>query len=98
VAARPRQRPPSSRHSVPAPQGTAGFAREKAEQSKWQDAAKRKSLEGKVHCGEVLAADERGDHETAAFRLTTHVTEFGVVPIEKRQENAALVARNPCPT
>jgi len=95
VAARPWQSLPVFPHFIPAPEDRARFAREEAEQSKRQDAVKRYSFEAGYHRSEVLAADERWNYETTAFRFFTYVMEFDVVPIEQRQQNATLIASDP---
>jgi hypothetical protein len=95
VAARPWQSLPVFPHSIPAPQDRARFAREEAEQSKRQDAVKQYSFKAGYHRSEVLAADERWNYETTAFRFFTYVMEFDVVPIEQRQQNATVIASDP---
>ena len=97
MAARPRQGEPVFPRSVPAPQGGGLFAREEAEQSKRQDSGERHSFEGRVHRCETLFADQRRDYETTAFRFYVYAICFAVVPVEQRQQNAALVASNPRP-
>ena len=95
MAARPRESLPILSHSRPAPEDRARFAREAAEQSKWQDAVKRHSFEARVQSSEVSCADERRNYETTAFRFFTYVIGFHVVPVEQREQNTMLVASDP---